>query len=127
MKNEETRTDIRKLREQNMESNHSTNSVIGDEERTMLLSRASRAQKSSAEQHSAKDETLREEKQRKKLPWWISTIFWIFRKSIAPIIMIIMLLAGLYIGYVVIGDQPKEDVLQWSTWKHLWDLIFADS
>lgn len=110
-----------------MKSNHSINAVIGDEERTMLLSRASRLQKNGADQPSVKQDAELEVEQSKKLPWWISTIFWIFRKSIAPIIMIIMLLAGLYIGYVMLGDRPQEDIFQWSTWQHLWDLIFAES
>lgn len=57
----------------------------------------------------------------------LRTVFWILRKLIAPIIMIIMLAAGLYIGYVVIADQPSDEVFKFETWKHLWDLIFADS
>jgi len=64
---------------------------------------------------------------RKKAPLWVRMLFWIFRKSIAPLIMIVMLLAGLYIGYVIMGDQPKEDAFKFSTYKHLWDLIFAES
>jgi len=64
---------------------------------------------------------------RKKAPLWARTLFWILRKSIAPLIMIVMLLAGLYIGYVIMGDQPKEEAFQFSTYKHLWDLIFAES
>jgi hypothetical protein len=63
----------------------------------------------------------------KKFPLWLRILFWVFRKSLAPIIMIVMLLAGLYIGYVIVGGQPKEDVFELSTWKHMWDLIFADS
>lgn len=65
--------------------------------------------------------------ERKKAPFWARALFWLLRKSIAPIIMIVMLLAGLYIGYVIVGGQPKEDVLEFSTWKHMWDLIFAES
>lgn len=57
----------------------------------------------------------------------LKTIFWMLRKLIAPIIMIIMLAAGLYVGYVVIADQPSDEVFKFETWKHLWDLIFADS
>lgn len=65
--------------------------------------------------------------ERKKAPFWARALFWLLRKSIAPIIMIVMLLAGLYIGYVIVGGQPKEDVFEIGTWKHMWDLIFAES
>ncbi len=51
-------------------------------------------------------------------------LFWILRKSLVPIIMIVMLFAGLYIGYTVLGHQPKDEVFEWPTWRHLYDLIF---
>lgn len=63
----------------------------------------------------------------RRAPLWARMLFWIFRKSIGILLMIFMLLTGLYIGYVILGGQPKEDVFEWSTWKHMWDLIFADS
>lgn len=52
---------------------------------------------------------------------------WILRRSIVPLIMVIMLVAGLYIGYTVLGKQPGSEVFQWATWQHLYDLIFADT
>lgn len=79
-------------------------------------------QESAADEWANADEPIR-----KKAPLWARMLFWIFRKSIAPLIMIAMLLAGLYIGYVIMGDQPKEEAFQFSTYKHLWDLIFAES
>jgi len=57
----------------------------------------------------------------------LKTLFWLLRKLIAPIIMVAMLCIGLYIGYVVLADQPSDEVFKFETWKHLWDLIFADS
>ena len=101
--------------------------VLDDTERNMLLSRSDK-HKSAA--RSAKEEVPVEVDQEitsKRMPWWARSIFWIIRKCIAPIIMIAMLLTGLYIGYVIVGGQPKDDVFQWSTWKHMWDLIFAES
>lgn len=53
--------------------------------------------------------------------------FWILRKSIVPVIMVIMLITGLYIGYATIGKQPGGEVFQWSTWQHMYDLVFSDS
>lgn len=88
---------------------------------------------SRAQRHRAPEpEIVKEEKsdsvdESKRLPTWLRVIFWILRKSIAPIIMIVMLFAGLYIGYVIVGGQPKDDVFEFSTWKHMWDLIFAES
>ena len=72
-------------------------------------------------------EQWEEEPKGSSLPIWVRSIFWLLRKSIAPIIMIIMLMAGLYIGYVVMGGQSSEDVFEFSTYKHMWDLIFAES
>ncbi|ANY70689.1 hypothetical protein BBD42_11010 [Paenibacillus sp. BIHB 4019] len=54
-------------------------------------------------------------------------ILWILRRSIVPCIMVIMLIAGLYIGYTVLGKQSGDDVFQWSTWQHVYDLVFSDS
>ncbi|SFF24396.1 DNA-directed RNA polymerase subunit beta [Paenibacillus catalpae] len=53
--------------------------------------------------------------------------FWILRKSIVPVIMVIMLLAGLYVGYAVVGKQPGSEVFEWSTWQHMYDLVFSDT
>lgn len=63
----------------------------------------------------------------KGLPTWLRIVLWLMRKSIVPIIMIIMLVLGLYVGYVILGKQPKGEVFEWSTWRHLYDLIFAES
>jgi hypothetical protein len=29
------------------------------------------------------------------------------------------------VGYVVLGKKEFSDVLLWSTWKHVYDLVFA--
>ncbi|MNE36275.1 DNA-directed RNA polymerase subunit beta [compost metagenome] len=57
----------------------------------------------------------------------VKLLLWILRKSIVPLIMLIMLIVGLYVGYVVIGKGPEDDVFSWSTWQHLYDLVFAES
>ncbi|WP_083676188.1 DNA-directed RNA polymerase subunit beta [Paenibacillus sp. FSL H8-0548] len=64
---------------------------------------------------------------KKRRPKGVKVLLWFLRKSIVPLIMLIMLAAGLYIGYVVVGKQPEEDVFQWATWRHLYDLIFAEA
>lgn len=57
----------------------------------------------------------------------VRTLLWILRKSIVPLIMVVMLAAGLYVGYTVVGNGASGDVYHWSTWKHLYDLVFSDS
>lgn len=63
----------------------------------------------------------------RRLPTWARVILWLLRKSIVPIVMVIMLALGLYVGYVILGKMPKGDVFEWSTWKHMYDLVFTDS
>ncbi|CAH0118051.1 MULTISPECIES: DNA-directed RNA polymerase subunit beta [unclassified Paenibacillus] len=59
------------------------------------------------------------------MPKWARITFLILRKLIVPVLFIIALYAGLVVGYVVFGKQPASDVMQWSTWRHVFDLIFA--
>ncbi|OUS75177.1 hypothetical protein B1748_18760 [Paenibacillus sp. MY03] len=70
------------------------------------------------------DEEAEEERE---YPRWAVVSFWLFRKSIVPVVMIVMLIVGLYAGYVFLGDAPKDEVFKWSTWQHLYDLVFAES
>ncbi|WP_341279897.1 DNA-directed RNA polymerase subunit beta [Paenibacillus sp. FSL H8-0537] len=65
--------------------------------------------------------------EKKKRPLVLRIILWILRRSIVPCIMVIMLIAGLYIGYTVLGKQSGDDVFEWSTWQHVYDLVFSDS
>lgn len=68
-----------------------------------------------------------DEEEERTYPKWATVSFWLFRKSIVPIVMVIMLIAGLYIGYVIMGEAPKDDIFDLATWKHLYDLVFAES
>ncbi|MDF2935332.1 MAG: hypothetical protein K0Q90_705 [Paenibacillaceae bacterium] len=51
----------------------------------------------------------------------------VLRHTIVPFVCVLALFAGMSAGYVVLGDKPFSDVLEWNTWKHMIDLIFADS
>ncbi|WP_342563336.1 DNA-directed RNA polymerase subunit beta [Paenibacillus sp. FSL R7-0345] len=42
-----------------------------------------------------------------------------------PLLLVAALAGGLVAGYVIIGKREFSDVLQWSTWKHVYDLVFA--
>ncbi|MFD2672044.1 DNA-directed RNA polymerase subunit beta [Marinicrinis sediminis] len=48
------------------------------------------------------------------------------KRLLVPTLCLIALMAGLYVGYVVIGAGDAGDVWKMSTWKHVFDLIFAD-
>ncbi|MBP2001802.1 flagellar basal body-associated protein FliL [Paenibacillus shirakamiensis] len=39
--------------------------------------------------------------------------------------LIVMLFIGMIIGYVVLGKGNFSDVFHFSTWRHVYDLIFA--
>lgn len=54
----------------------------------------------------------------KKFPVWAKALI------ICGLIFLSLLL-GLMIGYSVIGSGSAGDVLSWSTWKHILDLIFG--
>lgn len=51
----------------------------------------------------------------------------ILRHAIVPIVCVLALFAGMSAGYVVLGDKPFSDVLEWNTWKHMFDLIFSQT
>lgn len=57
----------------------------------------------------------------------IARIVWMsIRMLIIPVLCIAALIVGLAIGYVVLGDKPLADVFDSSTWKHMYDLVFAE-
>lgn len=50
--------------------------------------------------------------------------------TIIQIFLIPMLLAGalgggMVAGYVILGNGNLQEVLEWSTWQHVYDLVFA--
>ncbi|MFD2117022.1 DNA-directed RNA polymerase subunit beta [Paenibacillus yanchengensis] len=104
--------------------------VVGEQEQAVYSDRAVEdeavAAKSSKRQESSRQEELAEDEYVTR-PFIVRMILWLIRKSLVPLIMITMLVIGLYIGYTLIGNQPKEEVFQWPTWRHLYDLIFAES
>jgi len=64
---------------------------------------------------------------RKSLPRGLAITLRILRHLLVPILCCIALLAGLSIGYVKLGGQPFADVWKLETWKHLIDLVFANT
>ena len=66
-------------------------------------------------------------KKKKSFRWWRRYGWPIVRHMIVPVICILVMFAGMAGGYVILGDKPFSDVWEWNTWKHMFDLIFADS
>jgi len=48
-----------------------------------------------------------------------------FKILIIPILCLAALGIGMVIGYSVIGDRPMSEAFDFSTWKHMYDLVFA--
>ncbi len=62
----------------------------------------------------------------KAQPAWVRPTIRVLRASMIPALCVAALLAGLCIGYVRLGGGNMADVLDYRTWKHLYDLVFAD-
>ncbi|WP_235941522.1 DNA-directed RNA polymerase subunit beta [Paenibacillus puerhi] len=58
---------------------------------------------------------------------WVKVIKAIIRWTWIPIASLAALFIGLSIGYVYIGKQPLDEVFELNTWRHLFDLIFANT
>lgn len=61
----------------------------------------------------------KEVKKKKKSGWLVARWFLI------PVLLVLALAGGMVAGYVVLGKQDIGSVFQWSTWKHVYDLVFA--
>jgi hypothetical protein len=46
---------------------------------------------------------------------------------LVPILLFFSLVIGLMIGYGVVGDKPVSEVFDLGTYKHMWDLMFAET
>jgi len=57
----------------------------------------------------------------------IARIVWVSIKIlIIPVLCIAALIVGLAIGFSVLGDRPVSEVFDLDTWKHMYDLVFAE-
>ncbi|WP_054942287.1 DNA-directed RNA polymerase subunit beta [Paenibacillus ihuae] len=69
--------------------------------------------------HKPEEETQQPVKRRGVSKWTIIQWFLI------PLLLIAALAGGLVAGYVILGKRELSDVLEWSTWKHVYDLVFS--
>lgn len=53
----------------------------------------------------------------------------VLRNLLITLSVLILLVAavagGMVFGYVMLGKQSMHDIWEWSTWKHVYDLVFA--
>ncbi|WP_400162283.1 DNA-directed RNA polymerase subunit beta [Brevibacillus sp. TJ4] len=52
--------------------------------------------------------------------------FVLAKVMLVPILVFFSLVAGLMIGYGVVGDKPMSEVFDLATYKHMYDLLFAE-
>lgn len=80
-----------------------------------------------SQQRKADKEQTGKSNVRVKLNPALRVFLWLLRKSVVPLLCLIAVVGGLYIGFTVVGKQPGSEVFEWSTWRHMYDLVFADS
>lgn len=56
---------------------------------------------------------------------WRRYIWPVLRHLVIPFVCLAVMIAGMAVGYAVIGDKPLSEVWEWGTWQHMYDLIFA--
>jgi len=66
------------------------------------------------------------ETKRAPLPKGVRIILKAIRLLLFPTLLVVGLYVGLRAGYVRFGGGDPDDVLRWETWKHMYDLVFAD-
>ncbi|WII37263.1 DNA-directed RNA polymerase subunit beta [Paenibacillus thiaminolyticus] len=54
-----------------------------------------------------------------------SSVKWLVRLVIVPLTCVLTLIAGLITGYVVVGKGTVAEALNFDTWRHLFQLVFA--
>lgn len=68
-----------------------------------------------------------EKTKRKPTPKGVRISLKILKAMIFPVLLVAGVLVGLRVGYVQFGGGDPEDVMKWETWKHVLDLVFANS
>lgn len=65
-------------------------------------------------------------KRNSTMPKWARITLRVLKIAGIPLLCLLALYIGLYIGYAKLGDQPAGDIFAWGTWQHLFDLVFAE-
>lgn len=73
----------------------------------------------------AKDKQKPKPKKKQK-PKWLKVVLLIIKIIRIPVLALLAIYAGLWLGYSKFGGQPASEIFHMSTWKHLYDLVFAN-
>ncbi|MBD0384291.1 DNA-directed RNA polymerase subunit beta [Paenibacillus sedimenti] len=65
-------------------------------------------------------------KKKKPQPKWLKITFLILKIIRVPVLAVLAVYIGLWIGYTKLGQQPASEIFHMSTWRHLYDLVFAN-
>ncbi|WNC14503.1 DNA-directed RNA polymerase subunit beta [Brevibacillus brevis] len=68
-------------------------------------------------------EAKNKERPRRGRNWSIVMI----KVLMVPLLLFFSLVIGLMIGYGVVGHKPTAEVFDLNTYKHMWDLLFAET
>ena len=99
---------------------NSTNSNHTSASSTPIMRRGKSANESDAAPIAHKPNAS----QNKQTKWVQIRLFPIWLRVIIIIaLLVVAVVAGLNIGYSVLGDGDSSEVLKWSTWQHLIDII----
>lgn len=58
---------------------------------------------------------------------FLTKVWFVLRRFRILLACVLALFTGLAVGYTYLGNQPFSEVWKWSTWKHLFDLIFINA
>ncbi|MNN66282.1 DNA-directed RNA polymerase subunit beta [compost metagenome] len=78
-----------------------------------------------ARQNNSKPEATDEAEQQQPIRRRGISKWTIVQWFLIPVLLVAALSGGMVAGYVILGKKEFSDVLQWSTWKHVYDLVFA--
>lgn len=102
---------------------------VSQAERSSLLAEVPSGNRMAENHHKQKTDAgvAQSDKEGPKRNLGVRILLWLLRKSVVPSLCVIAIVGGMYIGYVIIGKGQASDVFNLATWKHMYDLVFADS
>lgn len=66
-------------------------------------------------------------RKRPVLLWWKRYGWPVTRHLIVPFVCVLVLFIGMAAGYTILGGGSYSDVWKMDTWRHMFDLIFAET
>lgn len=63
---------------------------------------------------------------KKRMPTWLRLTLRVLRTIAIPLLCLLALVIGVLVGYGYVGGRDYGDVWSLDTWKHLFELVFAE-